>query len=119
MKSEAIPAYYRTHEWHTLRRRVLERDGHVCAYCGERASTADHVLARGHGGMDALENLVACCGICNAVAGGRWFKDFATKRLWIRNQLRKQTKVHKAKPVFERSHYEETMRLLKQKQRRS
>jgi 5-methylcytosine-specific restriction endonuclease McrA len=53
------------------RRGVLARDGHRCAYCGQRATTIDHVrpISRGGARTDWL-NTVAACGStarsCNA-----------------------------------------------------
>ncbi|MBC7723524.1 MAG: HNH endonuclease [Burkholderiaceae bacterium] len=47
------------------RRGVLRRDGQHCAYCGNTATTIDHVLPRSRGGADSWENLVACCLKCN------------------------------------------------------
>lgn len=53
------------------RRGVLRRDGNRCAYCGQAATTIDHVLPRSRGGQDSWENLVACCLRCNNVKGDR------------------------------------------------
>ena len=53
------------------RRGVLRRDGHRCAYCGNHASTIDHVIPRSRGGRDEWENLVACCLKCNNIKGDR------------------------------------------------
>lgn len=53
------------------RRGVLRRDGHRCAYCGSSATTVDHVLPRSRGGLDAWDNLVACCVRCNNRKGDR------------------------------------------------
>ncbi|MFI9719009.1 HNH endonuclease [Streptomyces sp. NPDC052396] len=43
------------------RRGVLVRDRHRCAYCGQRATTVDHVVPRSHGGGDTWLNTVAAC----------------------------------------------------------
>lgn len=51
--------------WQRLRTAVLQRDGYVCRWCGGRATTADHVQARAHGGQDTQANLVASCAPCN------------------------------------------------------
>lgn len=51
--------------WEALRRTVLERDGYVCAYCGNEATEADHIHPRKLGGKDELSNLVAACKPCN------------------------------------------------------
>jgi 5-methylcytosine-specific restriction endonuclease McrA len=45
---------------------VLRRDGRVCAYCGKRADTIDHVLPRSRGGSHSWENCVAACRGCNS-----------------------------------------------------
>jgi 5-methylcytosine-specific restriction endonuclease McrA len=58
-----------TNTWMRISRRVLERDGYICAYCGEVADTADHVIPRSRGGGDGLDNLVAACRACNASKG--------------------------------------------------
>lgn len=47
------------------KRGVLIRDNHVCAYCGGRANTVDHVHPRSKGGKTTWENLVAACRDCN------------------------------------------------------
>ena len=47
------------------RRGILMRDNHICAYCGERATTMDHVIPRSKGGRHSWENVVACCFKCN------------------------------------------------------
>lgn len=51
--------------WTARRVRVLERDGYLCAYCGGKASTVDHVTPKAMGGDDDFGNLVGCCEACN------------------------------------------------------
>ena len=58
-----------------LRQQVRARAGDRCEYCrlpqaghDERFSV-DHVVARKHGGADALENLALCCLRCNLHKG--------------------------------------------------
>lgn len=53
------------------RRGVLRRDNHRCGYCGQAASTIDHVQPRSRGGEDSWENLIACCLRCNNAKGDR------------------------------------------------
>ncbi|MGV8885293.1 MAG: HNH endonuclease [Microbacteriaceae bacterium] len=53
------------------RRGVLRRDNSRCGYCGNSASTIDHVMPRSRGGKDSWENLVACCLTCNNAKGDR------------------------------------------------
>lgn len=51
---------------------VLARDGYVCAYCGQDATTVDHVVSIKAGGDPvSLENMVACCKRCNSAKGSR------------------------------------------------
>lgn len=56
-------------EWETLHQQTLERDGHACTRCGanDRTLQAHHVVPRGAGGPDDLENLVTLCRPCHGV----------------------------------------------------
>jgi 5-methylcytosine-specific restriction endonuclease McrA len=58
-------------DWRKVRRAVLERDGHVCHWCGEYANQADHLIPLSRLG-ERLDpnNVVASCGSCNAARGG-------------------------------------------------
>lgn len=47
------------------RNSVLRRDNWTCHYCGDYASTADHIIPKSKGGTNATSNLVACCPPCN------------------------------------------------------
>lgn len=42
-----------------------------CAYCGARATCADHIIPRCQGGTDDYANLTPACGPCNGSKGGR------------------------------------------------
>lgn len=53
------------------RRAVLDRDDHLCAYCGTRADTIDHVKPRSRGGVHAWTNVVSACARCNHRKGDR------------------------------------------------
>jgi 5-methylcytosine-specific restriction endonuclease McrA len=51
---------------------VLARDGYECAYCGQDATTVDHIVSLKSGGDPiALDNMVACCKRCNSSKGSR------------------------------------------------
>lgn len=58
-------------DWLRLARQILERDYFKCNYCGGRADTVDHVLAKASGGTDHPANLVAACRRCNGRKGAR------------------------------------------------
>lgn len=57
--------------WVKTRARVLARDHHTCGYCGQDATTVDHIVAKANGGTDELSNLIACCKPCNTTKGAR------------------------------------------------
>ncbi len=44
---------------------VLRRDKHICAFCGGKATTIDHVMPRSRGGKNTWKNTVAACSPCN------------------------------------------------------
>lgn len=53
------------------RNALFARDRHRCQYCGDPASTIDHVHPRARGGEHRWENVVAACGPCNNRKGDR------------------------------------------------
>ncbi|MDT4899416.1 MAG: hypothetical protein QOJ78_346 [Pseudonocardiales bacterium] len=57
------------------RRAVLDRDGHACAYCKNRADTIDHVRPRSRGGTHVWTNVVAACARCNHRKGDRLLSE--------------------------------------------
>ncbi len=44
---------------------LMRRDNYLCAYCGTKADTIDHVIPRSRGGSHTWENCVASCNKCN------------------------------------------------------
>lgn len=51
---------------------VLERDGRRCAYCGDRATSIDHIVPTSRGGPGrSWLNTVAACLSCNQVKADR------------------------------------------------
>ncbi|HKO17092.1 MAG TPA: HNH endonuclease signature motif containing protein [Gemmatimonadaceae bacterium] len=62
------------------RRRIFERDGYRCVYCGSRFPaeelTIDHVQPRVRGGDRSDGNLVTACEACNTLKGDRRLSDF-------------------------------------------
>jgi 5-methylcytosine-specific restriction endonuclease McrA len=51
------------------RRGVLVRDGRRCGYCGQPATTVNHVVPRSRLGRNTWTNTVAACGGCNQRKG--------------------------------------------------
>ena len=61
------PHLYGRAQWKQIRKAILSRDGYICAYCGQDATTVDHVVAVANGGgWFDRDNLVACCSRCNS-----------------------------------------------------
>ena len=65
-----------TRAWRELRLRILRRDGYRCAYCGEQATTVDHVRPKSRGGTDDPANLVSACPRCNYSKQGRTVEEW-------------------------------------------
>lgn len=60
-----------TSRWKQQRKRVLERDGYQCTYCGGTATQVDHIVPRVSGGGHELDNLTSCCAKCNQLKGSK------------------------------------------------
>jgi hypothetical protein len=54
---------------------IYRRDDHTCQYCGNGASSLDHLVPRALGGTDGWDNLVASCGTCNRLKGESHYPD--------------------------------------------
>ena len=58
-----------------LRRKVIDRDGHVCGLCGGQVTPddihIDHIMPVALGGRDTLENLQVAHSTCNIRKGAR------------------------------------------------
>ena len=53
-----------------LRKKVFERDGYTCTYCGSKDDlTIDHLVARAAGGTNDESNLMTSCRSCNSRKG--------------------------------------------------
>ena len=53
------------------RRAVFTRDGQTCVYCGNSATSIDHVVPRSRGGTHTWDNVVAACRRCNHTKADR------------------------------------------------
>ena len=63
-----------TSRWRKLRQQVLDRDGHVCQYCGSEENLhVDHIIPKRIAGEngDVLDNLITACRACNLSKGGK------------------------------------------------
>ena len=73
LSKSALRSTGSTRQWTKIRQRILRRDQFICFYCGQEATTVDHVIPRRLNGNDADDNLVASCRRCNLAKGGRFF----------------------------------------------
>ena len=69
-----------TQYWKNRRLEVLQRDGYICTYCGQDATSVDHVIPRSAGGDHSLANLVACCLKCNGKKGNMQQHSFLVRK---------------------------------------
>ena len=64
-------------DWHIVRNIVLERDGHVCTYCGsEKRLEGDHIVPLSRGGSNAFANLATACRPCNLSKGSKTVEEW-------------------------------------------
>ncbi|MBU4502989.1 MAG: HNH endonuclease [Nanoarchaeota archaeon] len=55
-------------DWNELSRKCKERDGLKCRECGSTKMElhAHHILSKGWGGRDSLDNLITLCECCHS-----------------------------------------------------
>lgn len=70
------------------RKAVLERDNHICQYCGFPADTTDHLVPRSYILDTSMDNQVAACRTCNSFAVNMIFSSFEEKREYILKRRR-------------------------------
>jgi 5-methylcytosine-specific restriction endonuclease McrA len=78
-----VPEAHRPRSDHATRAGIMRRDKWTCGYCGERASTLDHVFPKSRGGLDNWENLIAACEPCNGAKGDRTPVEWGVHLLWM------------------------------------
>jgi len=90
-----------------------------CVYCGETATTLDHVLPVAVAAtLDITRqavraelkqglSLVPCCAECNGLAGARPFVWVKSKRAYIQGRIAKRYKRHDASVIWDEDELEE------------
>lgn len=82
LKNTLIPQWQR-HRPPTASERmaVLDRDGHVCAYCGasDGPIECDHKVPLSRGGSSSSSNLTASCRRCNRSKGARLTSEWEAR----------------------------------------
>lgn len=59
-----------------MSRQIIHRDGRRCVYCGQPATSMDHLLGHARGGLTQPDNLVAACATCNQARGDRPLEEW-------------------------------------------
>jgi hypothetical protein len=73
----------RSVEWYLIRNQVHDRDERQCQYCGQPATSVDHIIPYSKGGPGVPSNLVACCDWCNMLAADKEFSTFGEKQRFL------------------------------------
>lgn len=85
MSAYVIPCVNRLsgNEWRALRKRVIERDGGICVYCGTRPEVPhiDHVTPLSKGDTNDFENLATACPNCNLSKSGKSLDEWINPRI--------------------------------------
>lgn len=71
-EQKKIP-YRATLKW--SKRKVFIRDNFSCVYCGNKATTIDHVHPQSKGGGNSFSNCVASCVKCNSKKGSKSLEE--------------------------------------------
>ena len=64
--------------WKKIRNAIFDRDGWVCAYCGDRNGPfeCDHIVPVSKGGSNDKSNLVTSCMKCNRSKGANLLSEW-------------------------------------------
>lgn len=68
---ETLQLLYNPFLFPRYRKAALKRDKYMCLWCGEPATTVDHIIPSSYGGSDLPHNLLASCMECNTKRGNR------------------------------------------------
>ncbi len=68
---QTIKLLYNPFAFPGYRKAALKRDRYTCMWCGNPATTVDHIIPSSKGGSDLPRNLMASCSECNTRRGNR------------------------------------------------
>lgn len=63
-----------------FREAIYEHWNHECGYCGDRATSLDHIIPRFRSGPTNRNNLLPACQRCNSNKGSQQLKDWYEKQ---------------------------------------
>lgn len=61
---------------------VHERDGWICAYCGKKGDTIDHIVPKCLGGAETWDNVITACTTCNGKKGDKLLSELGWELLY-------------------------------------
>ena len=61
---------------------ILRRDKNKCGYCGDFATTVDHIIPQSRGGQNTWGNMIAACFDCNQFKADRTPEEAGMRLLW-------------------------------------
>ncbi|MDZ7704017.1 MAG: HNH endonuclease signature motif containing protein [Trueperaceae bacterium] len=79
-------------------RAIYRRDDDTCQYCGNGASSVDHLLPKTLGGTDRADNLVCSCGTCNRLKAETHYPDLVESMRFL--IVRGRTCKHNFAPLY-------------------
>jgi 5-methylcytosine-specific restriction endonuclease McrA len=71
VNEQTIQLLYNPFSFPDYRKIALHRDNYTCLWCGQPATTVDHIVPSSKGGSDFPRNLLASCSECNSRRGDR------------------------------------------------
>jgi 5-methylcytosine-specific restriction endonuclease McrA len=63
-----------------FRESIYQAWDYKCGYCGDAATSLDHIVPRFKSGSSNRHNLLPCCRRCNALKGSEDMKSWYTKQ---------------------------------------
>jgi 5-methylcytosine-specific restriction endonuclease McrA len=69
-----------TYKYKQMRKAILKRDDHTCAYCGQLGNQIDHIIPISKGGEDHESNMTTACATCNASKKDKDARTFTEKK---------------------------------------
>ena len=84
-----------------LRLKVLDEGNYTCIYCGNPASTVDHIIPYSWVQKHEYKNLVPSCRTCNSIAGDKVFSGLIEKMEYMDKKLAGRKKKNHVPVILE------------------
>lgn len=83
-----------------IKRKILDRDKHTCAYCGNYGDTIDHIVPQSRGGTWAWDNVITACSTCNGLKSDKSLTELGWSLLFNPRPLDDDPYASEQKKVF-------------------